>query len=293
MPTRPSVVLLVGMLVLTAGCTGLIGSGGDDGSADGSTTTATTPPATTTPTATTTTTPTATTAGTKTTASRSQWNALAGQYEVHADQLEAADSFTSIITSEVTDENGTTTSQVTYSIDQESDQYLLNITADTPQISYERLRYTAGDTTYIRVQSQGGTRYFVDSEPYDESVQPVSVSYARGTGISDHVEYHAFNRSGTTTYRGEEMTRYTASGPNAYRANPPGPVAEIDAFEITALVDDDGVVRRLEFTLEATTRQGGTYSQHATVEFVDVDNTGITEPDWTDTAEEEAEETDE
>ncbi len=279
MERRLVLAVAVTLLVVTSGCLGILGGGGGDGAADG------------TPTATQTTETSETTATTTATSDDDQSSSqgpLVGQYEVHSEQLDAAGSFTTVIRFDATTANATTAFEATYRIDLGADRYLSNQTGETPRTSFARNVYTTGNTTYLRSTRGDRTQYQVGSEPYEARLRPVDVGAAKGVGVSEDFAAHDFERDGTGQFRGEEMTRYVASGPEAYGRSAPDSIEEITTFEVTVLVDDRGIVRRIEQTLEGRNADGQAVSQYAVLEITDVGTTEVTEPDWTDTAEEEA-----
>ncbi len=284
MERRLAVAVAVTLLVVTSGCLGILGGGGGGGGGDGGgeTTTATTATTTTPAPTTTTSTPT-----TGTDPGEENQGPLAGQAEVHREQLRAAGSFTSSISLDVSRGERSQQARIAYRIDFEEERYLSDVSLTQAGTTISGETYTAGETTYMRQASPDGEiQYQSDTEPYEGQVQPVDVRDAMGgPQFGTELAGYDLERDGTGQFQGQEMKRYTASGPDAMNTEPPQGVEEVTGFEVTVLVDDRGIVRRISLHIEGLSSDDQEFVQDATIEITDVGGTDVPEPGWIDEAE--------
>jgi hypothetical protein len=147
-------------------------------------------------------------------------------------------------------------------------------------------RYTEGDTTYERqvARTDNGTKvgYRSASAPYNGSgLQPVnrSVAYSLGEIAREVIDNSTWNETGSGTLDGETVTRYDTSG-ERFGAGQLGPNAEGAA---TMAVDENGAVRYVSYQfVTAASGEPTTYSYEAS--YVDIGETNVQRPDWTDEA---------
>jgi hypothetical protein len=81
-------------------------------------------------------------------------------------------------------------------------------------------------------------------------------------------------RNGTATFDGEEMARYTATDPGAFRGRFVD-VRTVTSFHATVLVDDRGIVRRFSYGIRGRTVANATVVENETVTVTDVGNTDV------------------
>jgi hypothetical protein len=147
-------------------------------------------------------------------------------------------------------------------------------------------RYTEGETTYERrvARTDNGTQvgYRSASAPYDDSgLQPINRSVARSLGeiAREVIDNSTWNETGSGTLDGETVTRYDTSG-ERFGAGQLGPNA---AGAATMAIDENGAVRYVAYRFVTTaTGERTTYSYEAS--YVDIGETNVQRPDWTDEA---------
>lgn len=283
---RIALVVLVVALVALAGC-----------SSDGGTTTSpgdTTTDAPTTETmepTTTTTTEDGMNGGTTTTEQMGPGGSVTDGF---AEALEAAGSFTSearinLQTTQQGQEVNVTIDQIMY-VDITNEVGLMNQTisglfGQGSTILTES--YTSGDETYQRSVSpfQEGPQYSYATEPYtNTSVTPVNFSQA--SGQQSYIDQGiTWTNEGSTTYEGMQVTRYTAEGvenfPNLDTVTGQS-IESVDSVSAELLIDDNKIVRLLQWDISGTNEQGNDVSLSLTFEISNVGSTTVEEPAWTD-----------
>lgn len=275
MTKRVWIALGLSVLLLTSGCVGVLG-----GSGDAATTTqeeaATGTTATTTASQTATTTTTAGNGG-KAESRSPAYDAVSN----HEQRLRSAGSFTGTIVRNRTGGQSVNLT-IVMRIDLDDDAYHTNVTGELAGTEMRAGRYTTGGTTYERVMLGSREQTGEDSKPYDGDVEPVNVSRAMGgPNLREQVGAVDFEEDGTATFQGQEMTRFTASGPDAWDLAPPQGASRVTGFEMTLLVDDQGTARLIEYTLKGEGRNGGDFYAYYRLEITAVGSTDVTKPDWT------------
>jgi|GEM_PF-3242402 len=150
------------------------------------------------------------------------------------------------------------------------------------------VKYTAGDETFQRTNSTQvqDAQYYYDQEPYNMSAQPTPVNF---TSVGWTTLYDNMNASlledGTTEFQNETVQKYTASGRDRLPALSSGigsSFSELETFNATMLVTDDGLITRTTIRASGTTVQGAELTLAYQYTVTDVDATTVEEPDWTD-----------
>jgi hypothetical protein len=135
----------------------------------------------------------------------------------------------------------------------------------TDEATYRRTVPADGEPRYERVTGNGSDT--VGSVPV-RSLQELFVNRGLVAGLE---------ASGTTTVDGERLRRYTTDTlPAATRRN----FRSVSRFELTVLVDDEGVVRVFEYAIHARTAADERYVERSRLTVAGVGNTTVTPPAW-------------
>lgn len=275
--TRVLLVVFAVALIALAGCTG----GGNGNAPD--TTTTDTPPMTETTTTSSTPTPTPTDGVNS--------SALVAN---HSAAIQSLDSFTGTQTIRFESTRNGSTSMIEADqrthFDAQNGLGFSNFSQaiQTPQGTQSQIiqTYTSGNETFLRANSTTQTepQFAYGQEPYNSSEpSPVSVESAGSVSTLSGVN-GTFQSQGTTTYNGQTVTEYTASG----EENLPGITAtfgqsftEIDSISATLYVNGDGVITYMDISISGSSNDATT-SLEATFTVEDIDATTVTEPSWLD-----------
>lgn len=210
-------------------------------------------------------------------------------HQDNADAIERAGSYT--LVTNYTIGNETTTSIVangTLWVDVAADRG--RSTQFTKFIGEQRTaRYTDGNTTWQRsVQDPSGeaaVRYREAAAPYEGEVQPIDTdTTGNANEFSDAV---AWERAEVYTEDGTSLTRYETSEVANQSALPtfgPAQNASVASIDGTLVVTADGVIREyeLDFSIEQDDGDGGrrTVVYHLGYAISAVGDTVVEEPDW-------------
>jgi hypothetical protein len=83
--------------------------------------------------------------------------------------------------------------------------------------------------------------------------------------------------NGTTVFDGNRVRRYTVRALPGYARQKFSSVAE---FDVTVLVDRDGIVRLFEYTIRGRTAAGERYEERSRLTVAEVGNTTVPRPTW-------------
>jgi hypothetical protein len=145
-------------------------------------------------------------------------------------------------------------------------------------------QYFANDTVYERYDPPSGDpRYRTTSSDYSVLEHTGSTVLRPSVANVTYADVDSLSRDGRTLYR-YEGTRITDD-----RAVVPLFGGNIDRgavsnFQATLVVDDAGIVQRLEYRATVTV-DGGTRDLRVGFETIGIDETTVEEPEWTDRAE--------
>lgn len=243
MVRRPFVAILIALLVLTAGCSGLF-PGGDETTREPTREPYAVPETRQPPTSTTATTVTPRASANFREAVRNHSDALrsAGQF-VMRERLyrktqylgQGGDVFTSRVNQ-------------SFAADLAADRYWFGLASTPADGVYDSGAAYQNETgVYQRVTDTDGTvryRRVPGREPTPREWAQDRLNYLPNVTV-----LLPFERDGSVTVDGEEMARYTASEPPYFDSCPLWPSIDfrnVTAFRATAVVDDRGVVRRFE-----------------------------------------------
>jgi hypothetical protein len=90
---------------------------------------------------------------------------------------------------------------------------------------------------------------------------------------------YPLERNGTATVGGEELARYTASGPGSYPVGSDTRLRTATAFRATVLVDDRGIVRRVGYAVRGENFLNETFVRIVEFEIADVGTTTVPRPE--------------
>lgn len=265
MNTRFILAILVGTLMITAGCLGGVGDGGDgagdggDGAGDGG------DGAT----------------GTTTVAD----GPVADDPEA---VLTAAGSFTSEWRTTFSDgETGERTDVAyTYAVDLDEERYLVTFDSGAEEDGAGAIQYYYADgTTYMKA-GDGDAAYYtaIEGQSFDLSAAFVTDAY-----YYSHHDADWMDRTGTESFDGVTVTRYEGSEGWLTRVNDPGdgrPGYTVTGSNYVTFVDADGLVRYDSWSMEMTDDDGTTSSWGWEASVTKVGSTTVAEPDWIDRARE-------
>lgn len=155
-------------------------------------------------------------------------------------------------------------------------------------IQQNSVKYTAGTETFQRTNSTQvqDAQYFYDQQPYNMSAQPTPINFTSvgWTNLYDNMNASLL-ANGTTEFRNETVQKYTASGRNRLPALSSGvgsSFSELDTFNVTMLVTEDGVITRTTIRASGTTPRGDSLTLAYQYTVVDLNTTTVEKPGWTD-----------
>ena len=155
-------------------------------------------------------------------------------------------------------------------------------------IQQNSVKYTADAETFQRTNSTQAedARYLYDQEPYNMSAQPTPINFTSvgWTNLYDNMNASLLE-DGTTEFQNETVQRYTASGRDRLPELSSGigsSFSELETFNVTMLVTDDGVITRTTIRASGTTLRGNSLTRAFQYTVVDLNATTVEEPDWTD-----------
>ncbi|WP_336359392.1 DUF7537 family lipoprotein [Haladaptatus sp. ZSTT2] len=236
-----------------------------------------------------------------------QTTALGEPYTASGDELDAT---TLAAAHEAALKNaGSFTNQLNISVDTTNGTLDLNATtranlndgtaSQTNLLAFEEFRfestvYTAGSSSYERTYFQSNdseyTEYRQGSEPYSniEEAEPVDVNDAMQIDIvTDTVDGADWTQVGVEQFDGVSVTRYEAKGVESFKDLrediDPASNQTITNAEAVLLVDENGIARFIEIRFEVEDDDvSGTIYLISKV--TDVGSTTVAEPDWLDRA---------
>ncbi|WP_332899149.1 DUF7537 family lipoprotein [Haladaptatus sp. CMSO5] len=236
-----------------------------------------------------------------------QTTALGEPYTASGDELDAT---TLAAAHEAALKNaGSFTNQLNISVDTTNGSLDLNATtranlndgtaSQTNLLAFEEFRfestvYTAGSSSYERTYFQSNdseyTEYRQGSEPYSniEEAEPVDVNDAMQIDIvTDTVDGADWTQVGVEQFDGVSVTRYEAKGVESFKDLrediDPASNQTITNAEAVLLVDENGIARFIEIRFEVEDDDvSGTIYLISKV--TDVGSTTVAEPDWLDRA---------
>jgi hypothetical protein len=267
--TRRAVsVLAVALLLTTAGCGGVVGNDGTRTPYDVDVT------PTPTPTETATQVPTETTTQTPERAP----DPLVEKASEQSIKLRGLESYTIRYNYTSVGERGVSNAETAvYRVDKSQRRELIYFRPRAGDRTVEGGSYQTGEYVLKVSKSEDGPEYERDSSPTLSVGSSVADRFA-----SDVTELIAtdFQRNGTGTVDGERMTRYTVEGTEAA----PPSTEDVLAYQVTVLVDDEGLIRRVEHRYVERTDGNETVSERTLVTLSGIGSTTVERPEWVDEA---------
>ena len=281
---RIGLVVVVSLLVATAGCSGLTGG---DGAGTADTEETTTGPETETPAGDGTPTP---DEGQTQPPGNDNENGTAGAdldgatlAVVSAGAIEGSGSYTVETSRTLTVRQGgqvrKSTLDGTFRIDFEAGQGLREQTQSRNGQERSVTVYTDGNGSYRKQEAGDEVSYDFQQSGSAGDIDPVNVTgfTQNFTGI---VDGFAWETAGTAEVDGATVTEYTLTGvADTGTLNLPTD-ATVDNATGTLLVDGDGVIREAAVSYDVHASDGSTTTLEATISFSDIGSTTVTEPDW-------------
>lgn len=162
----------------------------------------------------------------------------------------------------------------TYQVDFDRDRHRIRL-VERGETNRTETVYATGETTYRRTVRGGGTpEYRTGSDGGTLGTVPVG---ALQELLVNRGLVAELTPAGTATVDGERVRRYTAHTlPAETRRN----FRSVTSFELTVLVDDEGVVRTFEYAIRARTAAGERYVEHSRLTVSGVGTTAVTPPAW-------------
>lgn len=142
-------------------------------------------------------------------------------------------------------------------------------------------QYYANDTVYVRSESPS-----TNQTSYTSRQQPLNLEQVTGTQfVAPAVANASYGEAAVVERDGETLVRYESQElTNATGLLGSGISTEnVTSFSATLLVDEDGVVRRVEYRATVD-RPGGERTLEVVVEVSELDSTTVQRPDWVDRA---------
>jgi len=159
------------------------------------------------------------------------------------------------------------------------ERYYSNVAV--PGISHTRIVYQGDVGTFHRFVDDDGVSYVNDtarSPAWPDSPLRRSLAVG-GRTLVRRIARYDFERAGTAEFDGGRLERYVASGTD--NASGPGTVT---AFVMVILVDDRGIVRRVESTTRGRVEGKGEYVLRYRFSVTGLGTTSVTPPDWVENA---------
>lgn len=185
------------------------------------------------------------------------------------------------------------TANVTQKTDVKNQRALATMNASTNYGSFILDMYLANDKSYQQISMFGMSRYNVSNQTFDSFVQN-----STGTeSVMNLLKNTSFGDAERVTRDGEQFFRYTATGNGSMNesailgtSDALGQSGErtIEDLNATLLVDEDGIIRSLEYQINYTSSKRGKQSMTLTMQTKNIDSTTIKEPSWLDTAKQQA-----
>lgn len=140
--------------------------------------------------------------------------------------------------------------------------------------------YSDGSTKYYRIQGEGDTEYGT-ADP-DEIVADGVPEERTGEGLlRTLLQRGDFTATGVVTRDGTELVQYNLTSVETD--------VQFDVGERTydgyLLVDAEGIIHEADVSMMAQGSNGFTFTYDSHVEFTNIGNTSVEEPDWTSNAE--------
>lgn len=192
----------------------------------------------------------------------------------HTDGILSYDSFTFGLTADIGTPNRTVQVDVSWRIDKANDRALLRRSSgDAGEVQYYE-----NDTVYVRTDLPDSDKTFYNSTRRSLQFEDVTGSHFVGP-LLKNVTYG----SATTVERnGEQLARYESEGLTGRTSFLRDP-ANVTSFSAELLVDTDGVIRRVQY--QATIdRPGGERTLDVSIEVTGLGATTVDRPDWFDRA---------
>lgn len=200
-------------------------------------------------------------------------------FAAHDVRIRAAGNVTITRTETVSRDNATTSREFAYRIDFDRDRYWSRVVESGPRWTTTRVAYVAGETLYRKTVAGGGDPTYEtvrDPARNGTTVGDLPPGAVRGLLVNQGLAAN-LEPDGTVTFEGRTVRRYTATTlPDETRRS----FRSVAEFELTMLVDDDGVVRLFEYTILARTAVGERYYEHSRLTVRDLGNTTVSRPGW-------------
>ena len=250
-------VVLLGLLVVLAGCTAV---GSDDGDA-GATSPASDGPSD----------------------SESGGDGDVNLVENRTAALRTAGGYTSVWKM-VSSREGEVVGGMTYThaVDYENERssFSMQVTSEG-EASNDHETFHADGVSYVRYGTGEDATYQVNEAPF----APDDTLFAVQSYVTDADDLSAFVATGTETYDGVAVTRYERTDrPTWVNAQSPDEAFTWTEFTYSVLVDEDGLVRSEGWSGEGVDADGVGQSMEFSYSLTDVGSTTVEEPDWAATA---------
>lgn len=179
------------------------------------------------------------------------------------------------------------TTSYTHAVDYENERSSFGmVMANDGEVTNDYETYHADGTTYARYGASDEATYQVAQAAF----APENTLFAVQSYVADADDLSAFDAVGTETYDGVTVTRYERTDrPSWVSAQGAEDDFTWEEFTYTVLVDEDGLVRSESWGGEGVTEDGVTRTITFTYSLTVVGSTTVEEPDWIDAAREQAE----
>lgn len=211
----------------------------------------------------------------------------------HEAAIRAAETFTNRLTISIDTENGSLVLNTTTRVDLARNVGLENNRLLFEEFILDSTVYTTGTSSFARDSFESNdtefTEYSKGSEPYDSNdPEPVNATESMQLDIIvDAVDGATWTQVGLEQYDGVSVTRYEAKGVDSFRdlRDDIDPAANntITNAEAVLLIDQNGIVRFIEITFEVDGDDGAGKLVYRS-EITDIGSTTVSEPDWLDKA---------
>lgn len=164
-----------------------------------------------------------------------------------------------------------------------ADRENVSVRMDTPFA--RRWVYLTGDTQYGRIEAGNRTQYDVRERTGDVD-RSILNSSAGASLVNETLALGNYSVAGTETRDGTTYTTLNATGlaDETERPDLVAVAANVSSFDSTVVIDGDGVVRSVSYTM-VLTRDEQSVTTALSMNVTDVGSTTATAPDWIDEAE--------
>ncbi|MFC7249599.1 hypothetical protein ACFQJ5_07080 [Halomicroarcula sp. GCM10025324] len=198
--------------------------------------------------------------------------------------LRDAGSFTATWTFTMTDANGTeATMSSAYVVDLDTERSHESFSIDGEAEAVEFETFYADGMAYTKLGD--GEQSFFQVRPDDTDL----VENALARAITGYDEFDDAQFTGTESFDGDTVDRFVYSDPAVWQQYGTGTFGTeqnvtVTDFTVVVLVDQNGLARSTEWTVNGETEAGETVSAGWRYTVTDVGTTSVEDPDWLDAA---------